>query len=582
MHITCKICNKEFNDIKYLSGHVGKEHKAGTHISKEEYYLKYIRNEGDPDGTCLECGNQTKFRGIGFSDRKGFDKYCSKRCSDNSSDKKEKFENTMLERYGVKYAAQDKDFLDKIKQTNLEKYGAEFPIQNTDIKERIVQTNLERYGFACTLKNKTVSEKANNTVKEKYGVDNISQNKKIRDKAKQTNLERYGVDIPLKLQSIQDKKKKTLLEKYGVDNIFKSKDYIKGKFEETYDRLINSDRIKNKVEFLFNKEEYSGVDKSYQFKCLKCVNTFQGKLDDGKTPRCPVCNPYINNGTSISEREIYEFVLTHCPDSISNDRTVLSGKELDIYIPSKKIAIEFNGLYWHSELSGNKTKDYHLDKYEKCNSLGIQLIQIFEDEWINKQEIVKSMILSKLGLINNKIHARKCEIKKVNNKEAGIFLNNNHIQGEINGIHYGLFSNNELISILTISKSRYTKKYDYELLRFCSKINTIIVGGFSKLLSYIKINILDNKSLISYCDIRYSNSNSYNAVGFKLINKSSPNYYYLDNNYTARVSRIKFQKHKLKTSLTSFDPNLTEWENMQINNYDRIWDCGNLVFSYNN
>ena len=216
----------------------------------------------------------------------------------------------------------------------------------------------------------------------------------------------------------------------------------------------------------------------------------------------------------------------------------------------------------------------------KCKEKGIQLIHIFEDEWINKQEIVKSIIKNKLGLTETKIYARKCLIKNINNKEATDFLNDNHVQGRINGKHVGLYFKDELVSILTIGKTRFNKKYEYEILRFCNKINTNTIGGFSKLLKYV-IKNHSICSLITYADIRYSDGKLYNSSGFNQLNKSTPNYFYLDKNYNSRLSRIQFQKHKLKNLLESFDPKLTEWQNMQLNGYDRIWDCGNLVYEYN-
>jgi len=264
--------------------------------------------------------------------------------------------------------------------------------------------------------------------------------------------------------------------------------------------------------------------------------------------------------------------------SIEKNKNFEKKFELDIFIPSKNIGIDLNKLYWNSELNG-KDKNYHLNKTKFFEERGIQVIHIFEDEWIEKQEIVKSIILSKLGLIENKIFARKTEIKEITSKESKLFLFNNHIQGEVNSkVNLGLFYNDELVSLMTFSKPRFNKHYDWEMVRFCNKINTNVIGGAGKLLVYFRKNY--SGSIISYADRRFSQGKIYETLEFKGKKQSAPDYFYFKNGYN-RYSRVQFQKHKLKDKLEIFDPNLTEWQNMQLNGYDRIWDCGNLVFELN-
>ena len=127
--------------------------------------------------------------------------------------------------------------------------------------------------------------------------------------------------------------------------------------------------------------------------------------------------------------------------------------------------------------------------------------------------------------------------------------------------------------MISYGKPRYNKNFDYEIYRFCNKKNTIIIGGLSKLINNI------SGTIISYCDRRYSNGFGYLKSNFKLVLKTKPNYFYLKDN--RRFNRIGFQKHKLKDKLSKFDESLTEWQNMQLSGYDRIWDCGNLVFEWN-
>jgi hypothetical protein len=249
--------------------------------------------------------------------------------------------------------------------------------------------------------------------------------------------------------------------------------------------------------------------------------------------------------------------------------------ELDIYIPEKKLAIEFDGLYWHND---NIVKpNYHLNKTELCEKQGIKLIHIFENEWLTKQDIVKSRLKNLLGIYDKTIFARKCQIKEVNNKVSKEFQDKNHIQGSVNSkINLGLYFKNELISLMTFGKCRFDKKHEWELLRFCSKLGYHVPGGASKLLKYFEKNY-NPKSLVSYADRKWSCGKVYEKLGFKFIHNSNPNYWYYKK-IILLESRVKYQKHKLKNLLENFDENKTEVENMKANGYNRIFDCGNMVF----
>ena len=281
------------------------------------------------------------------------------------------------------------------------------------------------------------------------------------------------------------------------------------------------------------------------------------------------CRKYISN----KEKEIVNWLKQTNIKVIENDKSQITPLELDIYLPDYNIAIEFDGLYWHSELF--KDRNYHLNKTNLCKEKGIQLIHIFENEWDNKQEIVKSIILAKLGIFNQRIMARECEMMELTNEEYNNFVELNHIQGYVPAKYrVGLFYNNELVQICSFGKSRF-KKDEIELLRHCSKLNTQIIGGFSKLLNYF-IKKYKTKNLVSYVDRRYFDGNGYK--NWKLIEQTKSNYWYIKNGILE--SRMKYQKHKLNRLLKNFDSNLSEWENMVNNGFFRIWDCGNLKFKY--
>lgn len=281
---------------------------------------------------------------------------------------------------------------------------------------------------------------------------------------------------------------------------------------------------------------------------------------------------------STAEKEIIDFIKIN--NIQINIRSIIPPYEIDIYIPEHKLAIEFDGLYWHS----NKPKNYHLVKTQMCEEKGIQLLHIFENEWIDpiKQDIWKSIISGKLDR-NDRIFGRKTEIREIiDNKLVKEFLDNNHLQGHCpSSIKLGLFYNDELVSIMTFGKTRFSKKYEYEMIRFCNKKFLSVVGGASKLYKYFVRNY-NPESIVSYADRRYSNGNLYDKLGFEFSHNSTPNYWYFKLPDIILYSRIKFQKHKLKDLLENFNNDISEIENMYNNNYRRIFDCGNIIYVLRN
>ncbi len=416
-----------------------------------------------------------------------------------------------------------------------------------------------------------------NGYREYCSIKCMSNSDKVKEKSRKTNRLKRGTDYPLQSKQVRDKAKKTLIGRYGVDNISKSENGKKKisearikKFRENFlNRLFEDDRLCGKVKPMFDPASWNGIRDQYQWKCLECGIVFIDNLISGKIPVCPEC---MKEFSSKYEKEIADFLRNEGYKIRVNDRTIIYPKEIDILV--KNLGIEVNGLYWHSELKG-KDKRYHLDKMSVAEEKGIRLLQFFDDEIREKNRIVKSMILARLGQFQNKIFARKCKAVEVSTDDSKHFLEENHIQGIINSRwKYGLVYNNSLVALTTFGISRHNKQYDFELLRFCSKLNTQVIGGLSKLLNHF--SSAHPGSIISYADRRYSNGDGYIASSFRFIRKSPPNYYYIING--KRESRIQFQKHILEKKLDKYDASLTEWENMQLNGYDRIWDCGNLVF----
>ena len=287
---------------------------------------------------------------------------------------------------------------------------------------------------------------------------------------------------------------------------------------------------------------------------------------------CSKCTSSISN----IEIEINNFIVSNGLETIQSSRSIISPQELDIYIPSHKLAIEFNGLYWHSEQFLGK--DYHIEKTNLCNEKNITLIHIFEDEWLYKQDIVKSRLQNILGLTKNRIYGRKCTIVELSYSACKLFLDDNHLQGNTNAsVRLGLKYNNEIVSVMCFNKPRLSigGKYDgYELSRFSSKLNTTVIGGADKLLKYF-VSKYNPKQIISYADRRWSNGDLYQKLGFIEKNINQPNFWYIIGK--TRKHRMTF--NKINLSKLGYDTtSKTEHEIMLSRGIYRIYDCGTIAY----
>lgn len=374
--------------------------------------------------------------------------------------------------------------------------------------------------------------------------------------------------------------KKTVKKKYGEDWISKTNHFSAKKIKNSEIFLIEKFKIKDYkiVKFIGDELEIKHPDGHiFTINRKIAVNRFNGNYEISN-----VLLP-INSIRSTYEIEIENFIKTINVDYIKNDRKLLKSKELDFYLYNDNIAIEFNGLYWHSSLYiDNK---YHLNKTEECNSLGIKLIHIFEDEWIEKTDIIKSIIKSKLGIIKNKIYGRKCKIIEISSKDSKEFLEKNHIQGNINSsVRIGLYNDDELVSLMTFGKKRGSlgstgSDGEYEMYRFCNILNTTVIGGASKLFKYFLENYRP-KEVISYADRRYFDGGLYLNLGFTFTSSTKPNYWYITKNHITKTHRYNYRKDKLVKE--GYDPLKTEKEIMSERGYLKIYDCGNLKFKYIN
>jgi len=288
------------------------------------------------------------------------------------------------------------------------------------------------------------------------------------------------------------------------------------------------------------------------------------------------------NSVSNKEREVYDFVKSvYSGEIIQNSKKILSNNEkkyeLDIFIPEFNLGIEYNGNFWHSEQQ--KGKDYHYKKYLFSKKLGINILNIYSHEWINQKEIIKSIIKNKLNLFDKIIYARKCSVQLINKEQEKDFLEKNHLQGYINSsVCFALVFDNEIVMAMSFGEGRF-EKGKLELLRLASKLNTKVIGGSNRLFKHFLDSDYFIKDLITYSNNDHFSGKIYEKLGFKFIKETNPSYYYFKiRNEDIIYSRQMFQKHKLKDKLKDFDENLTEYENMLKNGYDRVWNTGNKKF----
>lgn len=519
----------------------------GETLSEKAYLLTHSK------GACLFCGADTKF----ISYKEGYRDYCSNSCrSKGTSDKAKK---TCLEKYGVERPAQSPAIQAKMKQTSLARHGVENIFQN---KEYIAQKTKEAL---TEERKKEIRIKTEETNKRKYGGVAPLQNKEIAQKVKDTNLQKYGSTCSLHNNSVQKKAQKTKRKKF-------------------WNRLLKSSRLQTVIP-LFEKEEYlnttdeQGQVVYYPWLCKTCKTEFEDYLANGRVPRCPTCFPPQVQGRL--EKELSDWLSELLPQEeiLFNTRRVIAPLELDIYLPNRNLAIEFNEVYWHSEVSGRRGRDYHLNKTQRCKEKGIFLLHIWDFEWYEKKEIVQSIIKAKLNIFSEKLGARTCAVRDLSPVEARTFFEENHIQGSAEAsIRKGLIDRSgRIVSVLSLGRNRF-KNNTYEVVRFANLKNMTVHGGYTKLFKKAIENLPLSFTILSYADLRLFEGESCQAAGFTLSHSNPPGLHYTKD-YKALESRLKYQKHKLPELLELYNPELTEWENLQLNKFDRVWDCGTKVYS---
>lgn len=383
----------------------------------------------------------------------------------------------------------------------------------------------------------------------------------VKTKSLTTDIQNAAINL---------KRENTMIELFGVPFSLQRPEVRK---------TLSKSRLTPENEILLNDrdwlyKEYVEDQKSLT-EIAKDLNVYYSTIGE----YCKKYNFTIRQRTnySIQEKEICKFLESLSVNYVHSDWEILGTKEIDVYVPDYKFGIELNGLYWHSHnpycthTPKIEDRNKHKNKTDLAKTKDIDLIQITDFEWANKTDIIKSIIKTKIGL-STKMYARKFTLQDVPKHIEKEFLNKNHLQGYISSTKaIGLYFENELYMLMTLGKPRYSKKADIELLRLCTKLNHIVVGGTQRLFNEAK-KFYKNKIIISYCDMSKFNGNSYKNLGFILSNTAEPGYYWTEGNYP--ISRYKCQKAQLKKWLKTYDETKSESENMFLAKYRRYWDCG--------
>lgn len=335
------------------------------------------------------------------------------------------------------------------------------------------------------------------------------------------------------------------------------------KLRYTTNTFANKAIEKHGGKYKYSKSCYRDSKEKIEIICERHGSFWQIPKSHLEGMGCPRCSVTI----SKPHQKIIDFLTSKNIEFSVNNKEILDGLELDIYVPSKKLAIEVDGVYFHS--SKFKDKYYHYNKHEECKKLGINLVRLLDYEIEEKEDLVLSMISNALGLIENKIYARKCSIKEISTKEYSTFLNENHLEGSRNSkIKLGLFYEDTLIS--TMGFTKYKKVWELE--RFCSSKNTQIIGAFSKLLKHF-IKRYNPQTVKTFSFNRYSSGNLYNKNGFSLSHINKANLYYTDG--IKLFNRQKFMKSKLKKLIEN--PNKDSMSEIELAaevGHYQFWDAG--------
>jgi hypothetical protein len=500
---------------------------------------------------------------------------CAKNDRKNKIDWKtsiEKRKETCLERFGSETYFDYHTMVIKTRKTKFERYGDSNYVNsekamatkqriygdaNYRNDEKIKKTCQQRYGASNPFGSAEIIKKSSCTMEARYGGRGFAS-EEIKSKIEDTNILLYGTKKPMCNTGISKKSSEAKRKKYYGSDLYET---LTADIELLYDMYVSDNKMSlNKL------ADSIGIDR----------NTLSRNF---KSRGFEVLDRNYFSSRSAGEDYLYNMIKDIMPDIeiIRNDRKILAPKEIDLWIPSHNVGIEYHGSYWHQE---DKVRDLHRQKANVSIEKNIRLIQIFDYELVEKNEQIKSLIKSALGIFDHKIFARKCSLEVLSAIEARSFCDENHLQGYgAAKFNYALVHpDHGIVQLLSFAKPRFSKKHEWEIIRSCSKSGFIITGGMKKLWSRF-LNEQKPNSVITYADARFFDGSSYERnLGFQRIGHSGSNYMW--SNGIEKLSRYKTQKNKLVENGANKEN--SENEIMSSKGFYKILDAGNHVFEWKN
>lgn len=521
MTVICKKCGEEFKSSASLGTHLWKTHS----MDPKTYYDQYLKRP--EEGICPVCSSPTRFRTLG----KGYLTWCSRKCSaqaikndsERNSAKVNAMRETMVRKFGVDSASKCPELVDKQRATMKKRYGVEFYAQSKDFGKKFVETYMSRHGMRGP-----------------------TADPAIQAKIRETNMRLKGVPYNFSINVQKENEEYTrFLDEHGCDL----------------------------VKFNFKK--------SITYRCRTCGSVcteqdlfIKSRIASGRKI-CVVCDPKHAH-TLGEELEIARYIESLGFEVTHYDRGFLGKYGADIVVESKKVIVEYDGLFWHSEL--NVANDYHLEKTELAEKMGYRLIHVFADEWNEHFAQVKSRLANILGVIGTRIYARKCKLVKPSYHETMEFVASNHTQGSCPFmVGYGLEYDGRLVAVMTFIRDRFSKGRDgVELLRYCTLPGINVVGGAGRLFKAF-VKEYSPKKVTTFADRRWSPTGSfYESIGFRQVGTTRPAYSYVVGD--TRMNRMGLQKHKLVNR--GADSSKSAAEILMEQGIYRIYDCGNFKYEW--
>lgn len=479
---------------------------------------------------------------------------------------------TNIERYGNTCSLHGKEVKKKTKETWLKNYGVDSPMKSDVIKEKITKNNIKKYGVNNVSKLESVKSKKRATTMENYGVDHHWKDEKIKKQIEKTNLKKYGTKNANSSEEIKRKKRETFIRKYGTSSPFglpgnkTKRDASMIKKYGTTHSWLTIDKVVPELGLTLKKwyDSKPYPKRSYSWVC----GSFSGIIEVPLAAAEKLINAPIHK-TKL------EILFEELMDITHFNKTIPAFKDHDIkYRPDFKLTestfVNVDGLYWHSE--HQKDKKYHLDMRKEFDKRNLRLLQFRGDEVRSKPEIVKSIVNNNINKNSKKLFARKTICRPVAQSEAKIFLERNHLMGSMSAKHIGLYAKEgekKLVSIMSFKQRKNVCKIE----RFCSQINTSVVGGFSKLLKALEIEYINENitEIYNWVDLRYGTGDHLANKDF-VLEKETLGWKWSDGESTY---------NRLRCRANMDDRKLTQQEHADELGWYKIYDSGQRLWIKN-